>query len=131
MSLSDELLARPPSLAHVRGILAGLVSELEARSAFLVDEDGRPFAALGNVEFQYPDPLPRTGEWGVSLLKALLGEPEETVLSICLIHRVGSRALLVVLFHQALAGRRRRRARGRLKRVAAEISSYLDTLSAN
>ena len=68
MSLSDEILARPGAIAPIRHLLSELVSELGARSAFLVDEAGTPFGAFGNVEFPLPYPISSlTGRAGAAI----------------------------------------------------------------
>lgn len=128
MSLSDEVLARPGGLAAIRHLLQQLVSDLGARSAFLVDERGVPFAALGSVEFRYPHPLSALagGPGGSSLLAALLGERRRAAASDLLVRRAGSRALLAIVLETPPAGRRRRAAVARVKRAAVKLAPLLE-----
>ena len=127
MSLSDEILARPGALAPIRQVLSELVSELGARSAFLVDEAGTPFGAFGNVEFPLPYPLSAlTGRAGGDpLLEALLGEGQEPHSPVLLVHRIHARALLAVELSQPTPEPTRRSALERMKRTTARLVSLL------
>lgn len=127
MSLSDEMLSRPGALASIRRLLSELVAQLEARSAFLVDEAGTPFGAFGNVEFPLPYPLSSlTGRTeGDPLLEALLGEGKQTHSPTLLVQRVTPRALLVVELEQPLADSERRAASGRVEEKAKALAPLL------
>jgi len=96
MSLSDEVLTRPELLAAAKKLVQELVHRAGARSAFLIDERGVPFAAAGNVEFTFPDPL--VGLEDGAILAALVGE-ETTPLVV--VERVSDRALLALLIDDA------------------------------
>jgi hypothetical protein len=128
VSLSDEILRRPGSIAPIRRLLSDLVSRLGARSAFLVDEAGSPFGAFGNVEFPLPHPLSLlTGqEGGAPLLEALLGEAKEDHSPALVVRRVGSRALLAVVLHQPLVGRPRRAALAEVDSLVARLIPLLE-----
>jgi hypothetical protein len=128
VSLSDEILARRENLVRIRAILSGLLPELEARSAFLIDEAGVPFAAVGNVEFRFPHPLP-SPEGEISddaILKALLGMGRSDESSPSLLFKASPRALLVTIVEKPLRGRKRREALSRLERAAGEIKPLLE-----
>jgi len=131
MSLSDEILAQPITLGKIRTVLKKLLDRLGARSAFLVDERGTPFAALGSVEFSYPHPLETlaSGAGGAELLDALVGEAGEAprAESPLLVVRVGSRALLALVLERPARGWRRRRAATRAQRAAEAIAKVLET----
>lgn len=129
MSLSDEILAHRENLAHIRDILSRLLAELEARSAFLIDETGVPFAAVGNVEFRFPHPLPSLegGKSDDAILKALLGMGQTDESSPSLLFKVSPRALLVTILEKPLQGRKHREARSRVKRAAGEIKPMLES----
>ena len=123
MSLSDEILARPGTIAPIRSVLSGLVSELSARSAFLVDEAGTPFGAFGNAEFPLPYPLSSlTGRTdGDPLLEALVGEGGEAHSPTLVVQRVSARALLVVEMEEALSDSARRATLERVQATAKEL----------
>jgi len=127
VSLSDEIVARPGAMAPIRELLSQLVVELGARSAFLVDETGTPFAAFGNVEFPLPHPLSSlTGqEGGVPLLEALIGETKEAHSPTLVVRRVSPRALLTVLLHQPLTERSRRDALECVERTVGRLLPLL------
>ena len=94
MSLSDELLRAPEKLALIRDELLTVLQETYATAAFLVDEEGNPFATVGNIEFTLPHPLAGLD----ALLGALLGERESESETRYVVERVGSRALVVLAF---------------------------------
>ena len=127
MSLSDEILARPGAIAPIRQLLSELVSDLGARSAFLVDEAGTPFGTFGNVEFPLPHPLSAlTGRAGGDpLLEALVGGGNEPYSPTLLVHRVHSRALLAIELDQPMADSARRAALDRLKSASARLAKLL------
>ena len=122
MSLSDEIVARPGAIAPIRELLADLVSQLGARSAFLVDESGTPFGAFGNVDFPLPYPLSSL----TPLLRALLGEDQEDPNATLLVHRVSPRALVTVVLSEALTDHRRRKAIEQIKLAATRLVPLLD-----
>jgi hypothetical protein len=128
MSLSDEVLAQREKLHRVRHALSQLVEELGARSAFLIDEAGVPFAAIGQVEFQFPHPIPATDESRSDdvLLKALLGMDQADESSSILPLKVSARALLVTILAEPLRGKKHRKAVSRIKKTAAEIKQILE-----
>jgi hypothetical protein len=128
VSLSDEILAHREKLAQVRHVLSQLVTELGARSAFLIDEAGVPFAAIGNVEFQFPHPMPSSegDRSDDAVLKALLGMGQMDESSSVLLHKASTRALLVTILEQPLQGRKHREAMSRVKRAAAEIEHLIE-----
>jgi hypothetical protein len=130
MGLSDEILRRPSALAEIRSQLKELARVLRARSAFLVDEQGTPFAALGSVEFSYPHPLEglASGGGGAELLDALVGAPTEAQegQSSLMVVRVGPRALLALVLEKPTGGWRRRRAAARARRTAVAIAPLLE-----
>lgn len=100
MSLSDELLRNRDRLRRARKELSRLRESIDARACFLVDEEGAPFAAVGNVEFQYPHPLSGLMKEtsGASILEALVGEKSQRGDgSSLVVRRVSRRALLVVV----------------------------------
>lgn len=100
MSLSDELLRNRARLRRARRELSRLRDSIDARACFLVDEEGAPFAAVGNVEFPYPHPLSGLMKEasGASILEALVGEvPQPALGSSLVVRRVSRRALLVVV----------------------------------
>jgi hypothetical protein len=127
LSLSDEILTRPGAIAPIRELLSELVSDLGARSAFLVDEAGTPFGAFGNVEFPLPHPLSAlTGRAGGDpLLEALVGEGNEPYSPTLLVHRVHSRALLAIELDRPMTESARRAAVGRLKRAQIRLAKLL------
>lgn len=127
MSLSDEILARPGAIAPIRQLLSELVSDLGARSAFLVDEAGTPFGAFGNVEFPLPYPLSAlTGRAGGDpLLEALVGEGNEPHSPTLLVHRFHPRALLAIELDRPMADSARGAALERMKRVSADLVPLL------
>ncbi|HEY7819402.1 MAG TPA: hypothetical protein VIG29_14355, partial [Vicinamibacteria bacterium] len=100
VSLSDDLLADPDRLGRLRAHLDALVREYSARAGFLVDEEGTPFAATGNVEFRLPHPLAGFLEEGNgdAILAALVGEsPPVEPASAVIVERLSGRALLVLV----------------------------------
>ena len=123
MSLSDEILARPGAIAPIRQLLADLVSQLGAHSAFLVDEAGTPFGAFGNVDFPLPDPLSSLSP----LLEALLGEREEDPYPTVLVRRVNSRVLVTVVLNEALTDGPRQEAIEQIESATAGLQPLLDT----
>jgi hypothetical protein len=126
MSLSDEILARPKALQSLRQGLSRLSYDLPFRSAFLIDETGTPFGAVGHVEFRYPHPLP-TSKGSASdedILAALLGEQDEE--SPVMLSQICPRALMVVVLEHPLRGRRRRAARSRLQEASDELRRVLE-----
>ncbi len=123
MSLSDEILARPGAIAPIRDLLADLVSQLGARSAFLVDEAGTPFGAFGNVDFPLPHPLSSL----TPLLGALVGEGKEDPYPTVLVHRVSSRALLTVVLAEALTDKPRQKAIEQVEQATARLLPLLST----
>ncbi len=122
MSLSDEILAHPGAIAPIRELLADLVSQLGARSAFLVDEAATPFGAFGNVEFPLPHPLSSL----TPLLAALLGETKEDQYPTVLVRRVNSRALVTVVLNEPLTERPRQRAIEQVEQAAARLLPLLE-----
>lgn len=127
MSLSDALL-RHPNRTRIRNSLFTLASELEAESAFLIDEAGVVFAAVGHVEFRYPNPLPDSVESGSNrvILEALLGEHRRQRRSPYIVLKVCPRALMVVRYDGPIAGRKRRAAEARVKQTAGDIKALLE-----
>jgi hypothetical protein len=127
--LSDEILNHHENLRRIRVVLSALLDELEARSAFLIDEAGVPFAAVGNVEFRFPHPLPSSegAEPDDTILKALLGMERTDESSPSLLFKVSPRALLVTIVEKPLQGRKRREALSRLEQAAGEIKSLLES----
>ncbi len=93
VALSDEWLLSPEGKKAVRRVLEELVAELSARAAFLIDEDGSPFATVGSVEFSFPHPL--SGLRETALLSALVGESHDEP-SGYIVEKAGPRALLAV-----------------------------------
>jgi hypothetical protein len=128
VSLSDEILARPGAMAPIRQCLRELVSELGARSAFLVDESGSPFGTFGNVEFPLPHPLSSLTEQegGGVLLEALIGESEQAQSPTLIVRRVSPRALLTVVLHQPLPAPERA---GALRSVESTVNRLLPLLA--
>jgi hypothetical protein len=125
MSVSDELLDHPRRLAAIREQIETLVSELGARAGFLVDEDGRPFATVGSMEFRLPHPLTNLGD-GEALLRALVGEkPADAGDGGYLVERVGARALLAVLLETPLSTPTRSATRRRVRDSATTIAKLL------
>ena len=123
MSLSDEVLARPGAIAPIREVLADLVSQLGARSAFLVDEAGTPFGAFGNVDLPLPHPLASI----TPLLGALIGEGKEDPYPTVLVRQVNSRALVTVVLNEALTGRPRQKAIEHVESATARLLPLLET----
>ncbi len=124
MSFSDEILARPATLRNLRQGLSRLSEELPLRSAFLIDETGTPFGAVGHVEFRFPHPLPASEGSDEDILAALLGEQDEE--SPVMLSQVCPRALLVVVLEHPLRGRRHRAARSRLREAADGLRRVLE-----
>ena len=116
MALSDDLLIYPKRLSAVRDAVAELVADLGATAAFLVDEDGTPFATVGHMEFRYPHPLTNLRD-GEILLKALVGENDSEG-SRYIVERAGRRALLALLLEAPLDRAARRHVRVRAKAIA-------------
>jgi len=123
VSLSDEILAHPGAIAPIRELLADLVSQLGARSAFLVDEAATPFGAFGNVEFPLPHPLSSL----TPLLAALLGETKEDQYPTVLVRRVNSRVLVTVVLNEALTDGPRQEAIEQIESATAGLQPLLDT----
>jgi hypothetical protein len=130
MSLSDEILARPGRIASLRNVLSQLAKDLGASSAFLVDESGVPFAAIGHVQFDYPHPLSAlAGEAsGAAVLEALLGEPRRGTASPFLSCQVSPRALVAIVLECPIGGWKRRAAMGRVKRAVKQLRPLLEIL---
>ncbi len=126
MSLSDEIVARPAALRKLRRGLSQLSEKLPVRSAFLIDDRGTPFGAVGHVEFRFPHPLPTSKGSGSDedILAALLGEQDEE--SPVMLSQICPRALLVVVLEHPLRGRRRRAARSRLREAADQLRPILE-----
>lgn len=125
MAVSDDLLDQPHRLSAVRGQVESVVADLGAVAGFLVDEVGTPFATVGYVEFQLPDPLPSLRE-GNALLKALVGEgPADAGEGRTIIERVGDKALLTLLFETPLPAPKRRQTRRRLQSSVRAIANLL------
>lgn len=126
MSFSDEILARPEALRNLRQDLTRLSEDLPLRSAFLIDETGTPFGAVGHVEFRFPHPLPASEGSGSDkdILAALLGEQDEE--SPVMLSQICPRALLVVVLEHPLRGRRHRAARSRLREAADRLRLLLE-----
>jgi hypothetical protein len=100
VSLSDDLLADSERLGQLRERLEALVQKHSARGGFLVDEEGTPFAAIGNVEFRLPYPLAGFLEEGNAdaILAALVGESAAAEpASALVVERLSERALLVLV----------------------------------
>jgi hypothetical protein len=123
VSLSDDLLADADRLGRIRERLEALVDGCGARAAFLVDEGGTPFAAVGNVEFRLPHPLAGFLEGNAdAILAALVGEPAPSEASSgVLVERLSERALLVVV----LGGRVDARARSAIRAAARGLGKVV------
>jgi hypothetical protein len=122
MALSDEILHARKKLSRVRGRIEELVAETGARAGFLVDEEGSPFAAVGNVEFRLPHPLAGlVGRGANPLLLALLGEPPRED-SGFVVESVSVRALLVLVTEAPLSAEER----ARVHAAAGDIARVLD-----
>lgn len=121
VSLSDELLRDRALLRDLQSRLRDLVRETGAEAAFLVDEEGHPFATVGHIEFELPHPLASLVERGAPdpLLGALVGE-SETEASSYLVERSGPRALLVLAHDRPSS-----KLHERLAAEAAEIAALL------
>lgn len=125
MSVSDDLLDDPRRLTAVREQIETLVGDLGATASFLVDEDGRPFATVGPMEFRLPHPLTSLGD-GEALLQALVGEtPIDGVKGRYVVERVGPRALLAVLLETAQSAAQQRATRRRVQDSAKTIAKLL------
>ena len=127
MSLSDDLL-RHPNLAQIRRKLTQMISDLDANSAFLVDEAGVVFAACGHMEFRFPNPLPElsgrpSDEY---ILGVLLGEDRKEKESPFILLEVSPRAILVFGFDAPPTGRRRRVTRTRAKKELEALRKLLE-----
>lgn len=118
MALSDKLLEDPEKLSALREALRTSLQETHARAAFLVDEDGNPFATIGNIEFPLPHPLAGLA----SLLEALLGEHERGPASRYVVERAGARALVVLAFDSPADASRHR---ARVEALAVTIDSLI------
>ncbi|HSF18887.1 MAG TPA: hypothetical protein VLK65_25405 [Vicinamibacteria bacterium] len=118
MSLSDELLRAPEKLAAVRAELRSVLRETHAAAAFLVDEEGNPFATIGNIEFPLPHPLAGLD----ALLEALLGERESESETRYVVERAGPRALVVLAFDNPEDASSHR---ARVASLAVEIDSLI------
>lgn len=127
MSLSDDLL-RHPNLAQIRRKLARIISDLDANSAFLVDEAGVVFAACGHMEFQFPNPHPALSGLPSDkyVLEALLGEERKVEDSPFVLLKVSPRALIVLGFDVRLTGRRRRTIKARVKKETKALEELLE-----
>jgi hypothetical protein len=123
MALSDDILADPDRRTRVRNRLEALARESGARAAFLVDERGTPFAAVGHVEFRLPHPLAALVEGGEAdaILGALVGEPQTARSSGIVVERLSPRALLVLVLSRPPGPRRRHSIRS----SARELSRLL------
>jgi len=124
MALSDEWLHGKLHQADVKSSIRQLVSTIDARAAFLVDEEGTPFATVGSVEFSLPHPLSKL-DGGEALIGALVGEPPEKA-SHYVVSRAGSRALLVAWMDRPLTSPAREGAEAELQRVAGELERIFD-----
>ncbi|MGH9319459.1 MAG: hypothetical protein ACRD21_19825 [Vicinamibacteria bacterium] len=123
MALSDEVLQSKDKLRRLRSRLRSIAIESEASAAFLVDEQGDPFATVGHVEFQFPHPLAglfREGE-ADQILGALVGESsvEGERGSRYLVEPVGPRALLVIVAERPVDAAARAVVRSRAAELAA------------
>ena len=127
VSLSDELF-RHPNLGQIRRKITELISELNASSAFLVDEAGVVFAACGHMEFRFPTHHPELSGLPSDkyVLEALLGEDRAEKESPFLLLKVSPRALFVVGFDTTLTGRRRRAIKSRIKKEAEALGQLLE-----
>jgi len=127
MSLSDDLL-RHPNLAQIRRKLARMISDLDANSAFLVDEAGVVFAACGHMEFRFPNPHPELSGLPSDkyVLEALLGEERKEEDAPFVLLKVSPRALVVLGFEASLTGRRRRTIKTRMKKETKELTELLE-----
>ena len=127
MSLSDDLL-RHPHLERIRRKLTELISELDANSAFLVDEAGVVFAACGHMEFRFPNPHPELSGLPSDkyILEALLGEERKEKDSPFVLLEASPRALIVLGFDASLTGRRRRTIKARVKQETEELKELLE-----
>jgi hypothetical protein len=121
MALSDEILADPDRRTRLRSRLEALARESGAEAAFLVDEDGTPFATIGHVEFRLPHPLAGLVETGEAdaILGALLGEPQTEQRSRLIVERLSARALLVLALARPPGSRRRLAIRASARQIAA------------
>lgn len=120
MALSDEILADPDRMTRLRHGLEALARETGAGAAFLVDEEGTPFATIGHVEFRFPHPLVGLVEGGDDqILRALLGEPQSERASGFMVERLSDRALLVLILPRPPRLRRRLAIRARARELAA------------
>lgn len=127
MSLSDDLF-RHSNLARIRRTINELISEIDASSAFLVDEAGVVFAACGHMEFRFPNPHPELSGLPSDkyILEALLGEDRKEKDSPFVLFNVSPRALFVIGFESTLTGRRRRAIKSRLKKSTEELKKLLE-----
>jgi hypothetical protein len=127
VSLSDEVLESRERRVRIRKVLSRLLTDLDARSAFLIDEAGVPFAAVGNVEFKFPHPLPDpTGDESDDvILKALLGLGRTDESSSSLLFKASSRALLVTVLERPLEGKKHREAMSRIEQAGDELRPML------
>jgi hypothetical protein len=121
VSLSDDLLADSERLGQLRERLEALVQKHSARGAFLVDEEGMPFAAVGNLEFRLPHPMAGFLDEGNAdaILAALVGESAAAEpASVLVVERLSERALLVLVLVSPPSPRERasiRAAAGKLR----------------
>jgi hypothetical protein len=120
MALSDEILADPERMTRLRSRLETLARKTGAGAAFLVDEEGTPFATIGHVEFRLPHPLAGLVEKGDAdaILAALVGEPQAERASGLVVERLSARALLVLVLARAPAPRRRRSIQASAREIA-------------
>jgi hypothetical protein len=127
MSLSDELF-RHRNLDLIRRTIIELISELDASSAFLVDEAGIVFAACGHMEFRFPNPHPELSGLPSDkyILEALLGEDRKEKESPFVLFKVSPRALFVIGFESTLRGRQRRAIKARLEKSTEELKKLLE-----
>jgi hypothetical protein len=123
MALSDELLSNGPKLSRLREKLEEVISTSRARAGFLVDEEGSPFATVGNVEFHLPHPLAGIleQEGADPILEALLGQPPSRETSCYVVERLTERCLVVLVLDSPPSSPEREWLRAR----ASELMPYL------
>ena len=124
MALSDEVLADPDRMTRLRSRLEALVRDSGAGAAFLIDEEGTPFATIGHVEFRLPHPLAGLVEEGQAdaILGALVGEPSIERGSGLVVERLNARALLVLVLARPPGPRRRLSIRATARELAEMLS---------
>ena len=120
MALSDEVLSEPDRMIRLRSRLEALARESRASAAFLVDEEGSPFATIGHVEFRLPHPLAGLVAEGEAdaILAALVGEPQKAPKSGLVVERLSPRALMVLVLPRPPGARRRLAIRSAARDIA-------------